>query len=166
MSQLSARYLHNSGTLSRCGRAPDPAPSLGRHDMTPGGLRHQLPRHSNPSENANEIFSLKNWTTPPPKRRLSSSWEAKPRVPNPLPPKHQAPKHLNRNPGPNLLPVHLLCWGLCRPCSVALHCGDTGTKAKQGLGICLQELACTHLSEWGSSGDDAIERGGEQVIEW
>lgn len=39
-------------------------------------------------------------------------------------------------------------------------------KARQDLGICLQEVACTHLSECGSSGDDAIERGGGQVTEW
>lgn len=25
--------------------------------MTPGGLRHQLPKHSNPSENANDLYS-------------------------------------------------------------------------------------------------------------
>lgn len=78
MSQLSARYLHNSGTLSRCGRAPDPAPSLGRHDMTPGGLRDQFPRHSNPFETTDEIFSLKKEKSPPPQGRLSWCGEAKP----------------------------------------------------------------------------------------
>lgn len=30
----------------------------------------------------------------------------------PSAPKGAGTQHLHRNPGPNLLPVHLLCWGL------------------------------------------------------
>lgn len=86
--------------------------------MTPGGLRHQLLKHSNPSENANEIFSLRKWITLPPKRRLSWSREAKP---NPVPQKEQAYKRLHGNLEPNYLSAHSLCRGLCLqklPCTM------------------------------------------------
>lgn len=160
MSQLSARYLHNSGTLSRCGRAPDPAPSLGRHDMTPGGLRHQLPRHSNPSENANEICTLNKWTTPPPKGRCPDLGEAKPRVSNPLPPKEQASK---RNPGPNLLPVHLLFWGLCLqklPCTVVIM-APKQERVRVFVFKRWPALTCQNVVPL----EMMLKRGGEQV-EW
>lgn len=85
-SQLSARYLHNSGTLRQVlrGRAPDRTPSLGRHDMTleasdTSFLGTQIP------ENAHELCSLRKWTTLPPKGRLSGTWEIKPGAPNPCP---------------------------------------------------------------------------------
>lgn len=71
-----------------------------------------------------------------------------------------------RNLGPSLAPAHSyagVC--ACRSCNAALHRGDISTKARQGLGIRLQEVACTHLSECGSSGVDAIEREGVHVTE-
>lgn len=71
--------------------------------------------------------------------------------------------------GTKLATVHSLCWGLClQKLRIALHRGgDTGTKARQGLDICLffKGVVCTHLSECGSSGDDAIERERRQITE-
>ena len=126
-------YLHNSGTLSRCGRAPDPAPSLGRHDTTPGGLRHQLPnRHSNPSENANEFFSLRKWTTPPPRGRTSGSWGTKPRASNPLPERSRHTNTYTRTWDQACYQcIHYAGVCACRSCSTAMHCGSETLAPKQ-----------------------------------
>lgn len=97
--------------------------------MTPGGLRHQLPRHSNPSENANEFFTLNERTTPPPKGRLFYLGEAKPRVSNPLPRKGAGTQTHKQEPRTKLVAGPFATLGSV-PAEAAVHRGDTGTKAR------------------------------------